>query len=147
MLPKSLHRLEALTQLNVTVTDSTALLEMNCPPVNVLSRTLSDELTSALDIISEVDEVRSVVLTGAGKVFCAGADMKGRKDVIKGPGDLSAHSRRTRECSTRSANVASLSWPLSTVLPSVRGWQWWLRATLSSCRKQPHLGFRRSMSG
>ena len=30
--------------------------------------------------------------------FCAGADLKGRADVIKGPGDLPAHSRRTREC-------------------------------------------------
>jgi enoyl-CoA hydratase/carnithine racemase len=38
------------------------------------------------------------VLTGAGKVFCAGADLKGRADMIKGPGDLPAHSRRTREC-------------------------------------------------
>ena len=38
------------------------------------------------------------MLTGAGKVFCAGADLKGRASVIKGPGDLPAHSRRTREC-------------------------------------------------
>lgn len=98
MLPEPLRGLEALTQLNVSLTDGVALLEMNCPPVNVLSRTLSDELTATLDLISEVDEVRSVVLTGAGKVFCAGADLKGRKDVIKGPGDLPAHSRRTREC-------------------------------------------------
>ena len=29
--------------------------------------------------------------------FTAGADLKGRADVIKGPGDLLAHSRRTRE--------------------------------------------------
>lgn len=87
-----------LTQLRMTVKDSIALLEMNFAPVNALSRILSDELTGAFDWISEADEVRAVVLTGVGKVFCAGADLKGRADTIKGPGDLPAHSRRTREC-------------------------------------------------
>ncbi|SIT45648.1 putative 3-hydroxypropionyl-CoA dehydratase [Paraburkholderia piptadeniae] len=87
-----------LTQLNVTIQDGVAVLEFNFPPVNALSRVLSDELTSTLDIISETDEVRAVILTAAGKVFCAGADLKGRSEIIKGPGDLPAHSRRTREC-------------------------------------------------
>jgi enoyl-CoA hydratase/carnithine racemase len=71
---------------------------MAYPPVNALSRVLNDELTTALDRISEFDDIRVVVLTGEGKVFCAGADLKGRADVIKGPGDLPAHLRRTREC-------------------------------------------------
>ena len=87
-----------LTQLHVQVADHVATLTMDAPPVNALTRTLNDELTLALDRISEMDEVRVVVLTGAGKVFCAGADLKGRAEVIKGPGDLPAHSRRTREC-------------------------------------------------
>ncbi len=87
-----------LTQLQVQIENYVATLTLNAPPVNALTRVLNDELTLALDRISEMDEVRAVVLTGAGKVFCAGADLKGRKDVIKGPGDLPAHSRRTREC-------------------------------------------------
>ncbi|MGE0312854.1 MAG: enoyl-CoA hydratase/isomerase family protein [Lautropia sp.] len=87
-----------LTQLDVTIENHIAILVMNAPPVNALTRTLNDELTTALDRISELDEIRVVILTGAGKVFCAGADLKGRADVIKGPGDLPAHSRRTREC-------------------------------------------------
>lgn len=87
-----------LTQLNYELNDFVATLTLNSPPVNALTRTLNDELTLALDRISEMDEVRVVVLTGAGKVFCAGADLKGRASVIKGPGDLPAHSRRTREC-------------------------------------------------
>jgi enoyl-CoA hydratase/carnithine racemase len=66
--------------------------------VNALTRVLNDELTLALDRISEMDDVRAVILTGDGKVFCAGADLKGRAEMIKGPGDLVAHSRRTREC-------------------------------------------------
>jgi enoyl-CoA hydratase len=87
-----------LTQLGYQLDGYVATLTLNAPPVNALTRTLNDELTLALDRISEMDTVRAVILTGAGKVFCAGADLKGRAEVIKGPGDLPAHSRRTREC-------------------------------------------------
>lgn len=87
-----------LTQLKVVITDYVATLTMNAPPVNALTRVLSDELTLALDRISTMDEVRVVVLTGEGKIFCAGADLKGRAEILSGPGGLVAHSRRTREC-------------------------------------------------
>lgn len=90
--------MESLTQLKIRVEGHVAVLTMDAPPVNALTRTLNDELTLALDRISETDEIRCVILTGEGKQFCAGADLKGRAEVIKGPGDLLAHSRRTREC-------------------------------------------------
>lgn len=90
--------MDDLTQLKVSIDGHVAVLTMDAPPVNALTRTLNDELTLALDRISELDEIRVVVLTGQGKVFCAGADLKGRAENIKGPGDLPAHSRRTREC-------------------------------------------------
>jgi len=85
-------------QLKVSIDAHVATLSLNSPPVNALTRVLNDELTLALDRISEMDDIRAVVLTGEGKVFCAGADLKGRAETIKGPGDLPAHSRRTREC-------------------------------------------------
>jgi enoyl-CoA hydratase len=90
--------MQDFTQLQYELIGHVAVLSMNNAPVNALSRTLSDEITAALDYISEIPEVRAVVLTGLGKIFCAGADLKGRASVIKGPGDLPAHSRRTREC-------------------------------------------------
>jgi enoyl-CoA hydratase/carnithine racemase len=90
--------MDDLTQLGYELQGHVATLTLNAPPVNALTRTLNDELTLALDRISELDAVRAVVLTGAGKVFCAGADLKGRAAVIQAPGDLPAHSRRTREC-------------------------------------------------
>jgi len=90
--------MDNFSQLKVVIANHVATLTLNAPPVNALTRVLNDELTSALDRISEMDEVRVVVLTGEGKVFCAGADLKGRAEMIKGPGDLVAHSRRTREC-------------------------------------------------
>jgi len=90
--------MDDLTQLELTIADHVATLTMNAPPVNALTRVLNDELTLALDRISELDDVRAVILTGKGKTFCAGADLKGRSEVVKGRGDLPAHSRRTREC-------------------------------------------------
>jgi enoyl-CoA hydratase/carnithine racemase len=90
--------MDDLTQLRYSLADHVAVLTLDSPPVNALTRILNDELTMALDRISEMDEVRAVVLTGAGQVFCAGADLKGRAEIIRGPGDLPAHSRRTREC-------------------------------------------------
>ncbi len=90
--------MENYAELIVSVDGHVATLTMNSPPVNALTRVLNDELTHALDWISETDDIRAVVLTGAGKQFCAGADLKGRAQIIKAPGDLIAHSRRTREC-------------------------------------------------
>lgn len=90
--------MKEFTQLRVQREGHVAVLTLDAPPVNALTRILNDELTEALDIVSETPEIRAVVLTGAGKVFCAGADLKGRADNIKHPGDMMAHARRTREC-------------------------------------------------
>ncbi|PLC54639.1 enoyl-CoA hydratase [Pollutimonas nitritireducens] len=90
--------MEKYTALKVEVVDHVALLRLANPPVNALSTALMNELTRELDRISETDDIRAVVLTGEGKIFCAGADLKSRGETIKGPGDLPQHSRRTREC-------------------------------------------------
>lgn len=47
---------------------------------NVLSRALVAELTAALDRADTDDDIRVVVLTNDGSVFCAGADLKERSD-------------------------------------------------------------------
>ncbi|WP_442596995.1 enoyl-CoA hydratase/isomerase family protein [Parapusillimonas sp. JC17] len=86
------------TELKIERIGHVAVLRLANPPVNALSTVLMNELTLALDRISESDDIRAVVLTGEGKVFCAGADLKSRSETIKGPGDLPQHSRRTREC-------------------------------------------------
>ncbi|NYT79576.1 enoyl-CoA hydratase/isomerase family protein [Alcaligenaceae bacterium] len=86
------------TSIKVEMQDHVAIIQLANPPVNALSTVMMNELTFELDRISEDPSVRAVVLTGEGKAFCAGADLKSRKDTIKGPGDLPQHSRRTREC-------------------------------------------------
>ena len=89
--------LPELTQITLSIQDHIAHVSLNNPPVNAMSKTMNDELTDVMDYLGEINEARVVVLSATGKVFCAGADLKGRADVIKGPGDMSAHSRRTRE--------------------------------------------------
>jgi enoyl-CoA hydratase len=54
-----------------------ALLTLNRPDArNAISPELSREMVAILDGIEDDSSVRAVVLTGAGPVFCAGADLK-----------------------------------------------------------------------
>ena len=56
----------------------TVWLTLNRPEaMNALSEVLCDELADAVGRIERDRGVRVVVLTGAGKAFCAGADLKG----------------------------------------------------------------------
>ncbi|MCW2666348.1 MAG: Methylglutaconyl-CoA hydratase [Frankiales bacterium] len=55
----------------------TAVLTLDSPHNrNALSRALLEQLHTALTAASQDDGVRAVVLTGAGPVFCSGADLK-----------------------------------------------------------------------
>lgn len=57
--------------------DSVALVTLNRPDaLNALSRALRSELVRVFDMLSADDEVRAVVLTGAGRAFTAGVDLK-----------------------------------------------------------------------
>jgi len=55
--------------------NGTAVLTLNRPEKrNALSRALRAEIVQRLDELAKSDDVRAVVLTGAGPVFCAGFD-------------------------------------------------------------------------
>ncbi len=85
--------------VKLTVADFVATVTMDAPPVNAVSADLMDEMIATFDQMSDRDDVRVVVLTGAGKIFCAGADIKGRAGKVFEPGERWAHSRRARELS------------------------------------------------
>ena len=53
-----------------------ALITLNNPPMNVLCSSLLQELESIIANIAGDKEIRAVVLTGAGRAFVAGADIK-----------------------------------------------------------------------
>ncbi|ETX02370.1 MAG: enoyl-CoA hydratase [Candidatus Entotheonella factor] len=79
------------------VSDYIARVTMDRPPVNALSQEFQEEIMLVFDTISDRDDVRVAVLTGAGKHFCAGADIKSRAGSERQPGDGWQHSRRARE--------------------------------------------------
>ncbi|NGM19728.1 enoyl-CoA hydratase/isomerase family protein [Roseomonas stagni] len=82
--------------VTLEVTDHVALVTLNRPPVNALNRALRDAIIETFDAISERDDIRVAVLTGAGRAFCAGADLKDRPDPTR-TGAYHAHNRVTRE--------------------------------------------------
>jgi len=85
------------TQLiKYAIADGIAVVTMDHPPVNAQNATFNTEMASVMDMLSDRRDVRVVVLTGAGKVFSAGADLKARPDRSQ-PGARWQHNRRARE--------------------------------------------------
>lgn len=61
------------------LTDQVAVMTLNRPAVrNAMNRELSHALMEALQRVREEADIRAAVITGAGKTFCAGADLKER---------------------------------------------------------------------
>jgi enoyl-CoA hydratase len=79
------------------VKDFVALVTMDRPPVNAVNAQFHEEMMRTFDALSDRDDIRAAILTGAGKVFCAGADIKARLEREPQPGDFWQHSRRARE--------------------------------------------------
>jgi len=79
------------------VEDHIAVVSFANPPVNAHSQQLLDEVAWTFDTVSDRGDIRVAILTGEGKCFCAGADIKER--VAKEPqdGDHWQNSRRARE--------------------------------------------------
>jgi enoyl-CoA hydratase/carnithine racemase len=64
------------TTIDYTVTDSILTLTLNRPEqMNSFTIDMANELVDAFGRASEDDAVRAVVVTGAGKAFCAGMDL------------------------------------------------------------------------
>jgi 2-(1,2-epoxy-1,2-dihydrophenyl)acetyl-CoA isomerase len=64
--------------IRLDVANGVATVTLNRPDsLNALNATMRRELLAALKAIRRDDEVRAVVLTGEGRGFCSGADLRG----------------------------------------------------------------------
>lgn len=60
------------------VSEGIATITLNRPDkLNSVTRPMYDDLNAMLDETDARDDVRAVIVTGAGRAFCAGADMSG----------------------------------------------------------------------
>lgn len=84
--------------IKLNVNNYIAVVTMDNPPVNAQSMEFIQELTDTFDQISDRDDVRVAVLTGEGKCFSAGADLKSRPD-LSNPGAVWKRNRLVREMS------------------------------------------------
>lgn len=92
----------AVEIIKTEIQDYVATVTIDRPPVNAMNRQMFDEIQAAFDALNNRSDVRAAVLTGAGKCFCAGADMKARSTNLEGQqaprrGAMWAHSRAARE--------------------------------------------------
>ena len=67
--------------VDVELKNGIAILTMNNPPVNQLSRAFGEELRAAIDSAFEDQSVKALILTGTGDNFIAGADINQVKGV------------------------------------------------------------------
>lgn len=75
MAIKSLAEFETL---KLELEDGIALLTLNRPEkLNAFNPLMNRELIAAFDLTDGDDDVRAVIVTGAGRGFCAGADLAG----------------------------------------------------------------------
>ena len=72
--------------LIVEVADRVACVTLNRPPVNAQNAEMREELTALFDELSDREDVMAVVITGQGKVFSAGADIRERPNLGATPG-------------------------------------------------------------
>jgi enoyl-CoA hydratase/carnithine racemase len=74
--------------LRYDVADGVATLTLNRPDrLNAVNAASIQDLIAAFDAVDDDDAVRAVIVTGAGRAFCAGADLaRGGSTFAGGPG-------------------------------------------------------------
>ena len=84
-------------QIKYEVEDRIATITLNRPDnLNAWTIIMMRELIQAMDLADNDDDVRVVIVTGAGRAFCAGADLSGGGFGVSGrDGDTSSVPRDT----------------------------------------------------
>src|ERR1700756_5138102 len=73
----------AYEQIKCEVADNILTIALNRPEkLNAFNPTMQKELIDAFDAADEDDDIRAIIVTGAGRAFCAGADLSSGADTF-----------------------------------------------------------------
>jgi len=86
-----------MAMLRIDVSDYVAVATIDNPPVNTQPPEFMMEVMAAFDSFSDRDDVRAVILTGTGKMFSAGAELKNRPGPDAPAGTMWGRMRMARE--------------------------------------------------
>lgn len=89
----------AYEEIQYQVADNVATITLSRPDkLNAFTNRMLKEIISAFDETDADDEVRAVIVTGAGRAFCAGADLSGGGETFaKGGSDVAAKTGVVRD--------------------------------------------------
>lgn len=109
-------------QIRYEVDDAVALVTLNRPEkLNAMTAQMGVEMQDAMAEADGDDAVRAVVVTGAGRAFCAGADLGSGTGFAAGWGTVERKYRRMTPMEVRKPVIAAingaavgagLTWPL-----------------------------------
>ncbi|GAE34885.1 enoyl-CoA hydratase [Halalkalibacter akibai] len=85
-----------MTYFKVKVEDKVALITLNRPPANALSKGVLKELDQVLKNVKSNDDVHVLLLHGEGRFFAAGADIKEFTEAKDGA-EFAQHARMGQE--------------------------------------------------
>lgn len=124
MLTASCRRMATTTRPNILeasmdyeqilyeVNDGVALMTLNRPEkLNALTALMGAEMGDAMAEADADDAVRAVVMTGAGRAFCAGADLGAGSGFAAGWGGVEREYRRMLPMQVRKPVIAALNGP------------------------------------
>jgi enoyl-CoA hydratase len=93
-----------------TISVNAALLEIDNPPANALGRETRRQLLAHMDRLEADHNLRALVLTGKGRAFCSGDDLKEQEAAQKG--GIAARSAQLGEFAAVLARIESFRAPV-----------------------------------
>lgn len=102
--------------IELRVEDGVAVLALNRPDVrNAIDDAMRAEFMDAIDRVGRDDAIRALVLTGNGKAFCAGGDIRSMRERMQAPAGEVAYNGWARQQRTHHAVTALHALPKPTI--------------------------------